>query len=319
MVKNAPLKSICFFSSYYITPDFPNYIKFYLSELKRHFSEVVFLTNEKNISPNDIQFLSSNDIPYKLYKNEGFDFGMWYKAFLEYDITKYDRIGLVNDSCILFNKLDFYFDWLDEQAIDYSGFTDCNLIKYHIQSYFIVINQRAIPHIMKYFEANGIISDFTQLIKTYEVGLCSYLINAGMNLAAYYSFKAMPGIGNPSWMYAKSLIKEGYPLIKKKIIIRYYGIADWRSLIANGFDPYPSHYIKLIKKIVPDIDSLLTGLPIQKTFKEEVKFLMIARASQIYGALKKIKHLIKIIILGNEKKGYMTVGGLVQRKELKDQ
>src|SRR5579863_5292373 len=118
------MRSICFFSSFYNTPRFAGYIHFYLTELKRHFSEVVFLTNQKDIHPDDLQFLGSLNIPYKLYKNEGFDFGMWYKAFQEYDVKNYDRIGLVNDSCLLFKKLDFFFEWLDKENPDYAGLTD---------------------------------------------------------------------------------------------------------------------------------------------------------------------------------------------------
>lgn len=304
------MKSVCFFSSYYTGDVIPNYVKFYLSELTRHFSEVVFLTNEKVLSPDDLQFLSSYAISYRIYQNEGYDFGMWYKAFKEFDLNIYDRVGLVNDSCILFNKLDFFFNWLNKQNIDYSGFTDCDMINYHIQSYFIIINKKAIPHTLKYFDMNGIITDMTRLIKTYEVGLCTYLLDAGMNLFPYYSFKSTPRIGNPSWMKAKNLIRAGYPLIKKKIMIRYYGIADWRSTIANGFDPYPNHYIRLIKKVVPtvNLDELLMGLPMRKPLKAEVKFYSIALLSQVYGMMKRMKQFIKRMIYGSPKKGFMTIG-----------
>jgi len=283
------MRSICFFSSYYTTPAIPEYVKFYLTELGRHFSEVVFLTTEKTILAEDLEFLKGKNIAYRLYKNEGFDFGMWYKAFKEYNVIEYDRIGLVNDSCILFNKLDFYFDWLNKNDIDYSGLVDCTLISYHIQSYFVVINKKAILPTLKYFEMNGIISDFTQLIKTYEVKLCTYLMDAGIKLAAYYSFKDIPGIGNPSWQKAKSLIRDGFPLIKKKIIIRYYGPANWISLVVNGFDPYPNHYIRLIKATNPPVsfEKLLSDLPIHKPLKDEIKFYIVAVLSQMYGLFKR--------------------------------
>lgn len=306
------LKSICFFCSYYKGENIPNYVRLYLTELKRHFSEVIFLTNEKALHENDLQFLSSNNIPYRLYINEGYDFGMWYKALKEFDMKMYDRVGLVNDSCILFNKPDFFFEWLDKQDIDYSGFTDCDMINYHIQSYFIIINKKAIPFVLKYFEMNGIVTDMAQLIKTYEVGLCTYLINAGMNMVPYYSFKNYPGIGNGSWMKAKELIQAKYPLVKKKIMIRYYGIADWRYLVANGFDPFPGHYIRLIKKVAPEsnIDELLKGLPIWKPFNAEIKFYTVAFLFQMYRLLKKTKQFIKKIIYGSPPERYMTVAGI---------
>ena len=243
------MKSICFFSSYYNRENIPGYVKFYLSELIRHFSEVIFLTTEKAMLPDDLKFLHSKNISYRLYKNEGFDFGMWYKAFLEFDMKNYDRVALVNDSCILFNKLDFYFDWLNKQEIDYSGLTDCNLMSYHVQSYFIVINKRAISDTLQYFKSNGIITNIKGVIKIFEVGLTTYLVKSDMNVKVFFSFKDFSIIGDPSWMQAKNLIKRGFPLVKKKIIIREYGDADWKGLILNGFDPVPSHYIRLIGKI----------------------------------------------------------------------
>jgi lipopolysaccharide biosynthesis protein len=294
------MKSICFFSSYYDGEKMPYYVKFYLTELSRHFSEVIFLVNEKTISPEDIQFLSSNNIPYRTYKNEGYDFGMWYKAFKEYDLKVYDRVGLVNDSCILFNNLNFYFDWLNKQDIDYGGLTDCNLIKYHIQSYFIVINKKAIQLVAEYFSKNGIVKNVKDVIMVYEINLCDYLREKGMQLKAYYPIKEK-SMANPSWIGVKDLIKDGLPLIKKKIIVREYGDADWKVLAMHGFDPIPNHYIKLIKKVMPNsnIDELLIGLPIQKNFIVEMKYYAIAVISKIYGIYKKIKRFIYVMVYGD--------------------
>ena len=42
----------------------------------------------------------------EIEENEGFDFGLWYHAFLKYNVDLYDKIALVNDSCILFKSLD---------------------------------------------------------------------------------------------------------------------------------------------------------------------------------------------------------------------
>jgi len=270
------MKSICFFSSYYTVTNIPGYVKFYLNELKRHFSEVILLTNEKNIPTEDIQYLASNNIPYRLYKNEGFDFGMWYKAFQEYDVMQYDRIGLVNDSCILFNKLDFYFNWLDKQEADYSGFTDCYRIGYHIQSYFIIINKRAIPFLAQYFNENGIVKNIKDVIKIYEINLCNFLLKKNMHLKVYYPLERKGDLIDPSWIGVKELIKKGMPLIKKKIIIREYGDANREELALNGFDPFPNHYISLIKKMNHSEDStneIFKGIRQPSSLKNSVNIL----------------------------------------------
>ena len=293
------MKSICFFSSFYTTPRFPGYVRFYLTELKRHFSEEVFLTNQKDIQPDDLKFLRSLDISYKLYKNEGFDFGMWYKAFLEYNVEQYDQIGLVNDSCLLFKKLDFFFEWLKKENPDYAGMSDSSLIKFHIQSYFIIINKNAIMPVADYFKRNGIIENFKEVIKIYEVGLCQYLINSGLKLQAYYSVISENYTLNPVWYKIKSLIREGFPMIKKKIIIRSFE-PEWGFMIPLGFDPYPNHYIKLIKEVGPDIDikEMLSGLTLKKTFKEGLVFHATVFIYKAYGIYKKIYYFAYNTIRG---------------------
>lgn len=297
----------------------PHYVKFYLTELRRHFSEVIFLVNEKTISPEDILFLSSSNIPYRIYKNEGYDFGMWYKAFKEYDLSIYDRVGLVNDSCILFNNLNFFFNWIDKQNIDYGGITDCNLIKYHIQSYFIIINKKAIQLVAEYFSKNGIVKNVKDVIMVYEINLCDYLREKGMQLGAYYRIKE-GSMANPSWIGVKELIKQGLPLIKKKIIVREYGDADWKVLAMHGFDPIPNHYIKLIKTVAPDsnIDELLAGLPIQKNFIVEMKYYAIAFISKGYGMYKKLKRFIYVMIYGDIQNRHGRVTSDTHRNETRN-
>lgn len=242
------MNSICFFCSYYTSNDMPAYVKFYLKEISRHFSEVVLVTNEKEITSRDVAFLTENKIFPRPVVNDGYDFGMWYKMLGEYDVLKYDRVGLINDSCILFKSLDFVFKWLDETNADYCGLTDSYDISYHLQSYFLIINKRAIPVVLEYFRNNGIVNDFLELIKVYEVGLSTAILEAGLTVKAYYQIRKDKG-ENPMWLDIKNLIKKGFPLIKKKIIRREYRFANLNTLIVGGFDPYPSHYLKLIKKM----------------------------------------------------------------------
>ena len=115
------MKSICFFSSYFTSDKIPYYVKYYLEELTIHFTEVILLTNPKTLEPSESIYLSEKNIQLKIYKNEGMDFGMWYKAFKEYGIENYERAGLINDSCVLYKSLQPYFDWLNNSSLDYAG------------------------------------------------------------------------------------------------------------------------------------------------------------------------------------------------------
>lgn len=282
------MKSICFFSSFFNTPAIPYYVQYYLIELKKHFSEIIFITNEKQLSPDAEQFLSNANIELMKVKNEGFDFGMWYKAFQSYDVSTYDRVGLINDSSILFRNLDDFFDWTVREPLDYCGIIDCNLHSYHVQSYFVIINKRAIPLVKDYFGKNGIITDFKQVIMVYEIGLSAYMVKAGMNVKGYFSFKEA-NVGNPSWMKAKELIRNGFPLVKKKIIARNYGESDYKGIVAAGFDPYPSHYFKLIKKVIgrDETNKIFAGITQSKGFWGEIKFHTICIIARIYGASRR--------------------------------
>jgi lipopolysaccharide biosynthesis protein len=285
------MKSICFFCSYYTCTEIPNYVKFYLKELKRHFSEVILLTNEKDMPIEDIHFLALNNIPYKLYKNEGYDFGMWYKAFKEYDLKAYNRVGLVNDSCILFGKLDTFFQWMEEEQPDFCGYTDSYLIGYHLQSYFLVINKRAISLITEYFSIHGIKADINNVIKTYEIGLSKFLSDAGMKISAYYQIP-LKGEYNYALLNAKDLIKKGFPLIKKKIITRLYSAERWWSMVVIGFDPFPSHYIKLIKAHYEVPDGMFEELTRSKGFMGSIKFNVVSVFAIVWGIFRNKRKMV---------------------------
>ena len=93
------MKSICLFSSYFNQQVIPYYIKFYLEELNSE----------------ELSYLHKNKFTLKLVSNEGYDFGMWYKALLEIKSEEFDRIALVNDSCVLFKSLTATFDWINNK------------------------------------------------------------------------------------------------------------------------------------------------------------------------------------------------------------
>lgn len=241
------MHSICFFSSYFIKTEIPYYVKCYLLEVRRHFTDVIFITNEKELQKTEEEFLKGNGIDLMLVDNEGFDFGMWYKAFSSFDVSKYDRIGLINDSCILFKKLDEVFKVIDKNDWDYCGILDSAQVAYHLQSYFIIINKPAIPYIKQYFADNGIVKEFDSAISRYEVGMSQYLLKNNLKLGSVFSYKITSTPYNPSFVSIKELIKIRFPMIKKKIIFGNFKSQEPGFLRDIEYDFKPS-YIKLIKK-----------------------------------------------------------------------
>ena len=98
------------------------------------------------------QWLADRNIQLMICENKGWDFGMWHYGLMNSTTDSYERIALVNDSCILFKPLTDFFNWLNASNLDLAGITDSSQYTYHLQSYFIVMNKRAIAPIVAYFK-----------------------------------------------------------------------------------------------------------------------------------------------------------------------
>ncbi|MES2568229.1 MAG: rhamnan synthesis F family protein [Bacteroidota bacterium] len=243
------MKSICLFSSYFNQSSIPYYVRFYLENIIPYFSETLFITNEKELDEESLYFLNVNNISILIVKNEGWDFGMWYKAISQLDEREYQQIALVNDSCILFKKPTHFFDWLKQSKADVCGVTDSSAIHYHIQSYFVVFNQKAIPEMVAYFNQYQLLRDVKEVIEIYEVGLSKLLQSKGLKLDACYSTKEYTGEFSPTFYLADKLLKDGIPMIKKKIIFSSYRKPELFTLARMNFNIDADYYINLIKKI----------------------------------------------------------------------
>ena len=137
------MSSICLFASYYTSNEMPYYVKVYLTQLRKNFSKTILLSS-KQLTKEDSEFLKLENIEYQLEKNEGFDFGLWYKAFQKINVSDYDQIALVNDSCVLFRSLEPFMAWVAKDKADVKGMTYSEAITPHIQSYFMILNKKAI-------------------------------------------------------------------------------------------------------------------------------------------------------------------------------
>jgi lipopolysaccharide biosynthesis protein len=243
------MQSICLFSSYFNQPGIPYYVKFYLEQIIPYFSETIFITNEKELDEDSNYFLNVNNISLLKVDNEGWDFGMWYKAIAQLDATHYHQIALVNDSCILFKQPLDFFDWLKRSDADVCGVTDSNAISYHLQSYFLVFNQKAIPEMLNYFDQHKLLKGVSDVIETYEIGLSNTLLKKGLQLSACYSSKNYHGEFSPTFYFTEKLLKQGMPMIKKKIIFASYRGPELFTLARMNFNIDADHYIDLIKRI----------------------------------------------------------------------
>jgi lipopolysaccharide biosynthesis protein len=239
--------SICFFTSYYEEKNIPYYIQAYLSELRKHFTKLVFITVH-DCSEADKKWLNEKGIDLFETSNEGYDFGAWYKAMKKHDTTGFSRVALVNDSCILFKPLDEFINWADTNSAELKGMTFSESLSKHIQSYFILLEGKAIQHALDYFETHKILPELQKVIHTYEVGMSAYLLSKGVSMDAFVSNNGYSGEHSPYYYCVTQHIEQGIPLIKKKIIFSSYRKDELLTLARMNFKLSPEYYIALIKR-----------------------------------------------------------------------
>lgn len=233
-------KSLCIFIHFSHSNYIPYYVLLYLKELSFYFDEIIFVANKRVVD-------NEKDIPTgvtkRLYvKNEGYDLGMFYKAFQTIKPEEYRQIACINDSNILFNELKTVFDWGQSANLDLWGLIDSmhrppfstHKQDYHIQSHFMVFNEKAMAllpaffdsiHIKNIFSETNIRTVREQVINHWEIGVSQFMIQNGLRIGSYingqiYTSLYLSGkLRNISIRLYHELIKAGYPLIKKKVIL----------------------------------------------------------------------------------------------------
>ncbi len=266
--------SVCLYSSYVAGSDIPYYVRFYLENLLSHFSRIIYITNERELSTDAMEFLKGSNIELMLVTNEGYDFGMWFKGLskLQSEQTNaldevYEYIGLINDSCILFKDLNTDFERILASSAGYSGMVISDRYATHIQSFFLIIRGNAIKVLNEYFKHHGLISDYRQVIQTYEIGLTQEMINKNVILFSLYNNANRAYEKNPSFALVKELLQEGMPLIKKKIVFRNYRGMEYYWVVRMNFDTDYRKYFKFIREKytegIIDFDRVMKDAPKQ--------------------------------------------------------
>lgn len=252
---------LCLFCHYSDTDTIPNYVVYYLEKLLEVTDKVVLLTNDRGGDIRNISQVEDMGIEYRIYKNEGYDFGMYYK-FIMNEETECDRLWLVNDSMVLFNNLHGISQWIKTEKSGYMGLTDNVEKGWHIQSYFLVFTKHSQKLLKEYMGSNGICNTFNEVVDVYEVGLSKFLIDHSVRLSVRYSYKDIKMFNelNCVVFYPDYFIKNGLPMIKKKVLLNsfrkdevfhlkgtmYRFNKQWWSYIVGFMDKTMS--IKFLKK-----------------------------------------------------------------------
>ena len=253
-------RSICIFLHYFPLDYIPLYVRLYIKNLDNHFNKVLFVYNKRELNDESLSFI--NQRSSFMVNNEGYDFGMFYKAVQNINLDDYDTIACINDSNFIINDLQTVFDWAEKQSADFWGLIDSyqapGLQKKghycHVQSHFIVFRKKAIELIPRFFESIDIDSLLKErdlrllrkkIIAEWEVGFSQFLLNNGLTYKTFidsdeYSKKLKSKNNkNISIVCYDQLIKDGYPVIKRHIIShpKIHKSDSWKKLLREYGNP----------------------------------------------------------------------------------
>jgi len=284
------MKSICLYASYINEKGLHYYSNVYLKELKKQFTEVIFLHSNK-LDIEAISFCETNSIKTKLLSNDGFDFGQWQKVLKEIDLNNFDQLCLVNDSCVLFKSLDNVLSWFNNSTFDFGGLTESLVPKKHIQSYFLLFNKTTFIDLMLFFNTHNVSNNIHQVILEFEIGLSQFLISKKYSCGSYLSNDGYLGEFAPYYQCVNSHIKQGSPMIKKKILFSSYRSDELFTLSRMNFNIETNYYINLINEqkhlLIIMFDKLLSLESNKMNVFQKIKFRMTRLAIQLFRKIKK--------------------------------
>ena len=241
------MKSLCLYASYVHGKGISYYSSVYLKELKNKFSDVIYLhSNELDSLAND--FFKVQGIETKLVSNDGFDFGKWQKIMNDVDLTSYEQLVLVNDSCVLFAPLDNVIGWFNNSGLDFGGLTSSMVPKNHIQSYFLMFNKITFNELVYFFKKNSATNNIHEVIEHFEIGLSQYLLSKNFKCSSFLSNDGYAGEFSPYYQCVNSHIMQGSPMIKKKILFSSYRKDELFTLARMNFNIKVKPYLHLIAK-----------------------------------------------------------------------
>lgn len=236
---------LCVFIHFSTCSYIPKYVEIYLHELSRYFDQLILITNQRSIQ-SGLKNLPPT-IRLMFVSNEGYDVGMFYKAVQTVDLGEYHQIACINDSNVLFNELKPIMNWGENQNLDFWGIIDSfqkpwfssHVDNYHIQSHFLIFNKKAIQKLPLFFQSLSLEQFFNEknqkrlrqkVIDKWEIGLTQFFLEEGLSIGSFFESKSfsldhhIKKSTNLSHGHYFRLIEAGYPLIKKKIIIKNRGL-----------------------------------------------------------------------------------------------
>ncbi len=172
----------------------PEYLLYLLSKIKKT-ADAIILIGDNPIKIDELKKLSKLVNYTSFARHEEYDFGS-YKRGIEFvaesiDLHNVEELVLCNDSCVgpIFPVADM-FAAMEEKNVDFWGITSNYENCFHLQSYFLVFNNKVIndPLFFDYFRNVKKEPTRERVILKYELPLTSYLKAAGYVCDSYIPY-----------------------------------------------------------------------------------------------------------------------------------
>ncbi|MFQ3574300.1 MAG: rhamnan synthesis F family protein [Thermodesulfovibrionales bacterium] len=275
--------TLCIFAHYDCFNVVDDYVVYYLTQIYSIGAEIIFVTTCSDLAESEIKKIKGICSLIIIRKNVGIDFGSW-KTGLSCagDIGSYKRIIIANDSVYgPFFDIGKIINEMDGRGLDIWGITDSWEFCWHLQSYFIVFNQRVITStFFKDFWENEVryLRKKLLVIKNYELGLSQRALREGFVLSSYCEYRKVISKSlkkyrklpfyniltekplNPSHFLWKPLIQDfGCPFLKVELMrdnpVRLPDLYDVEDVLQwSEYDP--SLIINHLKRVKNNIQEM---------------------------------------------------------------
>lgn len=242
------MRRLALFAHYDAQAQVKPYIVYYLERLREVCDDVSFVSNSP-LAEHEVAKARPICSRVHLRDNVGYDFAMWSEALRAIDLESWDEVVLTNSSVFgPIYPLGPIFRKMSDVSCDFWGMTDSEEIAWHLQSYFLVFRRPVLASaaFRDFWQSVLPYRDKHQVVRSYEVGLSTFLREQGFRPAAFVPATELvtPWFRrrwpNPPIGHAEALIQRGMPFVKVELLrdnpFRLSLAAVYSALEAAGYD-----------------------------------------------------------------------------------
>lgn len=246
-------KRVLLYSHYSEQNEVESYNYLTLQRMDHLFDYIIVLTN----CPNKWDF---PDLNYNKYHMMWYNFKSDFRNYAVFimqtaqKLMHASRLCLANDSFVIVDVPAYdkcMHALFETPGYDFTGITSSHENVYHIQSYFICLNGRAvIQAVIAYFDAHGLPINHNASISVYELGMTKYLTDQGFTSHAMITNADMQYPLNTTYCKWSAVLQHA-GIIKRQHLLKQYparfAMSDYNiALIANKYSKN-MHFIHYLK------------------------------------------------------------------------